>query len=231
MLEIRNLTKHYGKKVALRDFSYTFTKGVYGLLGPNGSGKSTFMNTVTDCLSATSGEVVFDGTDIRKLKGEYRKHYGYLPQNVGLYSNMTAYENLKYFCSLRDVPKDKMEERITYSLEAVNLLSHKDEKVSSYSGGMKRRLTIAVTILADPEILIFDEPTVGLDPRERHRFKELITSIAKDKIVILSSHIVSDIVETADYVLFLKEGNLVYQSENKDIDLNKMYLEYFPDTE
>lgn len=231
MLEIRKLTKHYGKKVALRDFTYTFTNGVYGLLGPNGAGKSTFMNTVTDCLSVTSGEVIFDGTDIRKLKGEYRKHYGYLPQNVGLYANMTAYENLKYFCSLRDVPKDKMEERIEYSLEAVNLINHKDEKVSSYSGGMKRRLTIAVTILADPEILIFDEPTVGLDPRERHRFKELITSVAKDKIVILSSHIVSDIVETADYVLFLKDGELVYQSENKDIDLNKLYLEYFPDAE
>lgn len=227
MLKICKLNKSYGKKVALKDFSTEFEHGLYGLLGPNGAGKSTFMNILAGVLGYNSGEILYNDENVKKLKSRFKETIGYLPQNVGLYNNFTAEDTLKYFGALRNVGKEIIDERIDYCLKAVNLLENKKDKVGSFSGGMKRRMAIAITLIADPEILIFDEPTVGLDPKERIRFRELLLELKDSKTIILSSHIVSDIKETADYVLILKEGNLVYESEIDVVNLEEKYMEIF----
>ncbi len=231
MLEIQNLTKNYGKKIALNDISYKFDTGVYGLLGPNGSGKSTIMNIIADVIPMSRGNIIYEGKQISKLGETYRECIGYLPQNCGLINNFSAYDNLKYFALLRGVPKSELDKRTDYALQSVNLFERKKDKVDSFSGGMKRRLAIAITIIADPQILIFDEPTVGLDPKERHRFKELIMDLGKTKTIILSSHIVSDIKETSTKLLILKEGVLVFDSTKIDFNIEEKYLEYFPENE
>lgn len=231
MLEIQNLTKNYGKKIALNDISYKFDTGVYGLLGPNGSGKSTIMNIIADVIPMSRGNIMYEGKQISKLGETYRECIGYLPQNCGLINNFSAYDNLKYFALLRGVPKSELDKRTDYALQSVNLFERKKDKVDSFSGGMKRRLAIAITIIADPQILIFDEPTVGLDPKERHRFKELIMDLGKTKTIILSSHIVSDIKETSTKLLILKEGVLVFDSTKIDFNIKEKYLEYFPENE
>ena len=227
MLKIHKLNKSYGKKVALKDFSTEFKHGLYGLLGPNGAGKSTFMNILAGVLGYNSGDILYNDENVKKLKTGFKEAIGYLPQNVGLYNNFTAEDTLKYFGALRNVEKEMIDERIDYCLKAVNLFENKKDKVGSFSGGMKRRMAIAITLIADPEILIFDEPTVGLDPKERMRFRELLLELKDSKTIILSSHIVSDIKETADYVLILKEGGLVYESEIDVVNLEEKYMEIF----
>lgn len=219
------------KKIALNDISYKFDTGVYGLLGPNGSGKSTIMNIIADVIPMSRGNIIYEGKQISKLGETYRECIGYLPQNCGLINNFSAYDNLKYFALLRGVPKSELDKRTDYALQSVNLFERKKDKVNSFSGGMKRRLAIAITIIADPQILIFDEPTVGLDPKERHRFKELIMDLGKTKTIILSSHIVSDIKETSTKLLILKEGVLVFDSTKIDFNIEEKYLEYFPENE
>lgn len=227
MLEIKNLTKKYGKKEALVNANIIFNKGIYGLLGPNGAGKSTMMNIIADILKPTSGEVLYDGQNIKQLKSRYRLKIGYLPQKVGYYGDFTAKQTLEYFAVLRGVEKNQMKERIDRMLAMVNLSENVNDKVMTFSGGMKQRLGIAVTMISEPEILIFDEPTVGLDPKERLNFRKLLKQISKERTVILSTHIVSDLNDIADYVLILKEGCVV---ENKKMDsesLEKLYLQYF----
>ena len=170
MLEVKELSKKYGKRYGLIDFNYNFENKVYGLLGPNGAGKSTLMNIICKVLKRTSGEIIYEGKDIDEWKDEYRKYVGYLPQYTGLYQDFTVKETLEYFAYLRGIAKEKVEENVNMVLEYTNLSDRAKDKVESLSGGMKRRLAIAITLVGNPKILIFDEPTVGLDPMERYRF-------------------------------------------------------------
>ena len=231
MLELKNVCKSYKGKEVLHNFSVKLEKGVYGILGPNGAGKSTMMNIVADVLKASSGEILYDGESIYKLKDKYRSHIGYLPQHVGYYDNFTAYMTLEYFASLRGVPKKKYEERIREVLKVVNLSENAKQKVKTFSGGMKQRLGIAIALIANPDVLILDEPTVGLDPKERINFRELLRGLSKEKTIMLSTHIVSDVEDIADYLIFLKNGNILLTDSTENIlektTVEKMYMDFF----
>lgn len=217
MLELKNISKKYGSREALKRVNLTFGKGIYGLLGPNGAGKSTMMNIITDVLDATDGEVLYNDKPIKKLNEKYRLKIAYLPQSVGYYPDFTARKTLEYFAILRGVEKNRLNERIQYSLEAVNLIDSEKSKVKTFSGGMKQRLGIAITLISDPEILIFDEPTVGLDPRERIKFRNILSGLSKEKTIILSTHIVSDVESIADYIVLLKKGEIVGNGTKEDV--------------
>lgn len=209
-LKIDNINKSYKKgKKALTDFSVTLNAGVYGLLGANGAGKSTLMNIITDNLSADSGKIYYNGTNIKKLGKKYRTELGYMPQQQGLYDNFTANRFLWYMAALKGLKKSEAKEQIQNLLELVNLTNDAYKKLSDFSGGMKQRILIAQALLGSPKILILDEPTAGLDPRERIRIRNLISEIANDKIVILVTHVVSDIECIADSVILMKEGKLI----------------------
>lgn len=209
MLELKDIRKCYGKKEVLHNVNLSFGTGIYGLMGQNGAGKSTLMNIMADVLEPTSGSVLYEGTDITRLKDEYRKNIGFLPQDVGYYGNFTAEKTVRYFGVLRGVAEAGLKERAEEVLKSVNLYQNRNDKVRTFSGGMKQRLGIALTYVADPEILIFDEPTVGLDPEERERFKSLLKELSKNKTIILSTHIVSDVEDIADYAVVMQDGNIV----------------------
>lgn len=231
MLELVNVCKSYKEKEVLHNFSMKFEKGIYGLLGPNGAGKSTMMNIIADVLKPSKGDVLYDGVSIYKLKEKYRSHIGYLPQHVGYYDNFTADMTLEYFANLRGVPKKEYKERIENVLKAVNLSENAKQKVKTFSGGMKQRLGIAVALIANPDVLILDEPTVGLDPKERINFRELLIGLASEKTIILSTHIVSDVEDIADYLIFLKNGNIVLTDSTDNIlektSVEEQYMKFF----
>ncbi len=210
-LSIDRLTKHYGSKIAVDCVSATLKKGVYGLLGANGAGKTTLMRMLCAILESTSGEVFLNGKDIIEMGADYRNVLGYLPQDFGYYPGYTAMEFLMYVSALKGIPKSIARKRTAELLEEVGLGDAADRKVRTFSGGMKQRIGIAQALLNHPEILILDEPTAGLDPKERVRFRNLLSDYAGDKIVILSTHIVSDIEAIADEVLFMKKGKFVLQ--------------------
>lgn len=214
ILDIDRLSKKYrGGKRALRDFSLQIEEGVLGLLGPNGAGKSTLMKIIATVSKATEGRVTIDGIDIGKSPNAMRKQLGFLPQDFGVYPNLNAFEFLEYIAAMKGVGGKGIKDRIAGLLEAVNLQEVARNPIGSYSGGMKQRIGIAQALLNDPKVLIFDEPMVGLDPEERMRFRNLIAEMGNDRIVILSSHIVSDVSSIADKVVVMKEGELLFTGD------------------
>jgi ABC-type multidrug transport system ATPase subunit len=217
-LEIKNLTKQYNKhKTGLSDYSITIDKGILGLLGPNGAGKSTLMKIIATISKPTQGTLFLDGEDIVKNPNRIRKVLGYLPQDFGVYPNLNAYEFLEYIAAMKGVGGKGLRQRIEMLLEGVNLTAEAKSPIGTYSGGMKQRIGIAQALLNDPKVLIFDEPTVGLDPEERVRFRQLISDLADDCIIILSSHIVSDIETIADKVAIMQDGRLITKGRQQDI--------------
>lgn len=211
------LTKQYDSKIALDRVSAAFQPGIYGLLGANGAGKTTMMRLLCDILKPTSGEVVLDGRNIRELGENYRTILGYLPQDFGYYPNFTATDFLLYIASLKGLNARYAKEKAASLLETVGLQNERKKKIKTFSGGMKRRLGIAQALLNEPQILILDEPTAGLDPKERVKFRNLISSFSENKIVILSTHIVSDIEYIADEILVLKNGTLLKKGTESKI--------------
>ena len=208
-LRIEHLTKKYGEKVALRDFSYTFAPGIYGILGANGAGKSTLMNLITDNVKRNEGQILWNGTDILKLGKDFRGKLGYMPQQQGMYNDFSARAFLRYMAEIKEIPKKQAREQIEELLDVVNLKEDAHKKVGGFSGGMRQRVLLAQALLGDPKILILDEPTAGLDPKERLRLRQYISDLAQDRIVFLTTHIVSDIESIARDVLLMKNGQLV----------------------
>ena len=208
-LTLEGVTKKYGDKKAVSGVSCTLGQGVYGLLGANGSGKTTLLRMICGILEATEGTVRYGGSAIGKLGADYRRVLGYLPQDFGYYPEFTAKRFLLYLAALKAMPKEEAEARTEELLEMVELTREKGKKIKTFSGGMIRRLGIAQGLLNSPEILILDEPTAGLDPRERIRFRNIISSLSKCRTVILSTHIVSDVEYIADEILLMKEGALL----------------------
>lgn len=217
-LEIQNLTKKYNKnKYGLKDFSIHIEKGILGLLGPNGAGKSTLLKMIATVNKPTNGVISLNKNNIAKDPNYMRKQLGFLPQDFGVYPNLNAFEFLEYIAAMKGVGGDNLKPRITQLLEGLNLIEVAKKPIGTYSGGMKQRVGIAQVLLNNPKIVIFDEPTVGLDPEERVRFRNLISDLANDCIVILSSHIVSDIDTIADSVAIMKNGQLLSHGNQEEI--------------
>lgn len=210
LLQINDLTKRYVKgKTALNKFNYKFSDGIYGLLGPNGAGKSTLMNIITQNLAPTSGEVLADGKNAAEAGREYRKLIGFMPQQQALYPDFTLTRFLYYMAALKGISKKEAEPQIAELIGRVNLAEYSRSKLGGFSGGMRQRALLAQALLGDPKIVILDEPTAGLDPKERIRLRNLIAETAFDKIVIIATHVVPDIEFIAKEVLLLKDGEIV----------------------
>jgi len=226
-LVIDRVSKQYKNKIAVDRISLKLEKGIYGLLGANGAGKTTLMRMLCGILTPTSGTIAYDGIDVSQE--EYRAILGYLPQDFGYYPDFTGKDFLLYMAALKGIGKREADRRVKELLELVSLTEVAKKKVKTYSGGMKQRLGIAQALLNDPKILILDEPTAGLDPKERVRFRNLIAELGKDNIVILSTHIVSDIDRIADRILMMNAGKLVFDGTREEIsgDLEEFYLKEF----
>lgn len=219
-MEIRfeNISKRYRRKYALRDFSTTLSNGVYGLLGANGAGKTTLISILVGLNRPDSGRITVDGTDVREMGREFLSRIGYLPQYPEFYRDFTVTDFLAYMCALKGIAAGEGRKRAMELLEIVNLLGAKDKKVGALSGGMRQRVGIAQAMLSDPAILILDEPTAGLDPQERIRFRNLITRFSKDRMVLLATHIVSDVEFIANEVIILREGRLICQDTPHELE-------------
>lgn len=205
-LVFQDIKKNYGSKQALKGINLVLTEGVYGLLGPNGSGKSTLMNILAGNLPQSSGNILYDGKDIRALGDAFKEKLGYMPQQQTFYPGFSVEQFLYYMASLRGMNKEKAKERIDWVLKQVDLFDLRRKKIKSLSGGMKQRLLFAQAILHDPEILILDEPTAGLDPKQRIAVRNLISQIALHKIVILSTHVVQDVEFIANKLILISNG-------------------------
>lgn len=226
-LILDRVTKQYQNKIAVDRISLRMHPGVYGLLGTNGAGKTTLMRLICGILRCDSGTVALDGMDVSSE--EYRARLGYLPQDFGYYPEFTGMDFLIYMATLKGLAKPQARRRSAELLELVSLGEMGKKKIKTYSGGMKQRLGIAQALLNRPQLLVLDEPTAGLDPKERVRFRNLIGEAGKEGIVILSTHIVSDIEHIADKVLMMKDGQLIFQGEWQEgqENLEEFYLEQF----
>lgn len=208
-LKIENLTKHYGELCALDQFTATLKPGIYGILGPNGAGKSTLMNLLTDTLKRESGTIALDGKEILSMGRDYRAVLGYMPQQQGYYDEFSVGRFLHYMAALKGMNKKQAQSAIDRLLGVVGLQNTVHKKMSALSGGMRQRILLVQALLNDPKILLLDEPTAGLDPEERIRIRNYIAEIAADKIVLLATHVVSDVESIADQVLILRKGKLL----------------------
>jgi ABC-type multidrug transport system ATPase subunit len=216
-LSVKGLTKQYkGGKFGLKDFSLEMNNGILGLIGPNGAGKSTLMRILATISRPTSGSVTLNGTDIVRSPETVRKILGYLPQDFGIYPNLNAVEFLEYMAALKGLSGKGVRSRIESLLGELNLSEVRKRPIGTYSGGMRQRIGIAQVLIGDPDLLILDEPTVGLDPEERVRFRNLLTELSGERIIILSSHIVPDIESTADQVAIVFQGRVLEHSIRVD---------------
>ena len=236
-LKLEHISKEYKNTTALDDFSMTFLEGIYGLLGPNGAGKSTLMKLITRNIKPTAGEIYLDGTDIHTLKREYQRLIGYMPQQQVIYPFYTGRMFLAYMGLLKGVEKKVLNDEIEKYASKVNLLDVLDRKVGTYSGGMKQRLLIAQAFLGDSKIIIFDEPTAGLDPKERIHVRNLIHDNSAGKIILIATHVVQDIEDIASQIMLLKKGVLIEMAapeiltgritDKENPDLEDVYLSIF----
>lgn len=224
-LTIDRVSKQYKNLIAVDRISMNLEKGVYGLLGANGAGKTTLMRMICGILKPTGGTISYDGIDVGEEA--YRAILGYLPQDFGYYPEFSATDFLLYLAALKGIPKAQAKRKTEELLELVSLQDVGRKKVKTFSGGMKQRLGIVQALLNEPKLLVLDEPTAGLDPKERVRFRELIEDLGKENIVLLSTHIVSDIEHIADEILMMKEGQLTYQGkwDGRKGDLEEFYLQ------
>ena len=219
MIEVRNLTKKYGDHFAIQDISFSLEKGkIYGLLGPNGAGKSTTMNIMTGYIAATSGEVIIEGHDIFKEAEEAKKHIGYIPEIPPLYMDMTVWEYLFTVADLKGVPKSERKSMITDAMEKVMITNMKDRLIKNLSKGYKQRVGIAQTLIGNPDIIILDEPTVGLDPKQIIEIRTLIKQLGEDHTVLISSHILSEIGAVCDHVVIINKGHLVVSDSTENLE-------------
>lgn len=205
-LSFEHISKLYGNTAALQQIDLTLRSGVYGLLGPNGAGKTTLMRIMTDLLAPSTGRVLLDGQDIAVMGAAFRKKLGYLPQDFGVYPNFTAEQFLLYIARLKGLSKFEAKRQTDELLRMVGLEDKKQKKLKGFSGGQRQRVGIAQALLGDPEILVLDEPTAGLDPEERIRFRGIISDLSQQKLVLLSTHIVSDLEAVANEIILLRKG-------------------------
>ncbi len=217
MLELNHLEKSYGKNKIIHELNYRFDRGIYGLLGPNGAGKTTLINMIAAASMPTAGEVLYRGQNILKDGQKYYASLGYLPQEDCLYPNFTAEEYLFYFAAMKGLPRDLAVQRIEKLSKICHLDTELKKKCGRYSGGMKRRLGLIQALLNNPRVLILDEPTSGLDPMERMSLRNLIVSLARDRVVIYSTHIVPDIEQIAERIIFLKKGRIVLEGKEREL--------------
>ncbi|WP_242550433.1 ATP-binding cassette domain-containing protein [Candidatus Enterococcus murrayae] len=232
-IEINHLNQYYGKKQVLYDINLSISTGMFGLLGRNGAGKTTLLKTLVTLLPTIEGDIQMNGINIHQQK-KIRSIIGFLPQDFSMYGNMTAYQALDYLAVLSELDKRTRRTRIQALLEQVNLTIHKNVKVKAMSGGMKRRLGIAQALLNDPEILVVDEPTAGLDPEERLRFRNLLAEVSENKIVLLSTHIAGDIEAAAENIAILEQGRILFADSIEQLLLNaqgKIFSVQIPRTE
>lgn len=216
-LTIENLTKQYKDKTAVKEVSLNITPGVYGLLGANGAGKTTLMRMIAGIMKPTEGRVLYDGIDIKTLGEAYRDIFGYLPQEFGFYPEFTVKDYLEYIAALKGIIGKRAGKKINDLLEILTLADVRNKKIIKLSGGMKRRVGIAQALLNDPEVLILDEPTSGLDPGERVRFRNLLSEFAHDRIVLISTHIVSDVEYIANRNAVMKEGGIIANGITREL--------------
>ena len=209
MLSLVNIRKDYGKFTAIEDWNLELEEGLYAVLAPNGTGKTTIIRMMTTLLFPTSGEILYDGENILEMGESYRKMVGYLPQQFGYYKSNTPVQYLSYLAALKKIPRQEAKRQIPKLLELVGLSEEANKKMKKFSGGMIQRVGIAQALLGDPKILILDEPTAGLDPKERVRFRNLLSSMSRNRIVVLSTHIVSDVESVANQVMLLKDHRLL----------------------
>ncbi|MBR3382585.1 MAG: ATP-binding cassette domain-containing protein [Clostridia bacterium] len=237
-LKLENLTKRYGRKAALDGFCYTFGQGICGILGANGAGKSTMMNLITDNVSRDEGSILFNGKEVLELGSAFRSMLGYMPQQQGMYDEMSAYSFLLYIAKLKGVRGREAKAQAARLLSLVNLSDSAHKKLGGFSGGMRQRVLLCQALLGSPQIIILDEPTAGLDPKERVRIRNYVHDLAKQSIVLWTTHIVSDIESIADDVILMQKGKLVAHGRPDELvasvngrDLEDVYMHYLGEDE